>query len=100
MEATKELTSIYKGGATYTTVLAQIIERYGEQEVDVYDPLKNCFTYLGWQQRGFQVMKGEKALKSHTYISKVERDKQSGEESTRRYFKVVNLFYHLQVSKK
>jgi len=100
MQTTQELTSVYKGGETYKTVLAQIIGRYGEQEVDVYNPSTNCFTYRGWLQRGFQVKKGEKALKSHTYISKVERDRTSGEESTRRYFKAVNLFYHLQVSKK
>lgn len=100
MQATQELTSVYKGGETYKTVLAQIIERYGEQEVEVYNPSTNCFTYQGWQQRGFQVKKGEKAFKSYTFISGVERDKENPRGKIRKYFKSVSLFYHLQVSKK
>jgi len=99
MQTTQELTSVYKGGETYKTVLAQIIQRYGEQEIDVYNPSTNCFTYKGWQQRGFQVKKGEKALRSYTFIPD-QRDKEAGRETVRKYLKTVNLFYHLQVSKK
>lgn len=97
-----ELTSIYKGGRTAKAVQVEIANRYGETEANNYDPSNNCFTYQGWNQRGFQVNKGEKGIKSHTFIGAKEKVSPKGIKITNghKYLKKVTLFYHLQVSKK
>ena len=77
-------------------VANQILERFGEDAVKKYDPKTNCFTYKAWQERGFQVKKGEKALHSITFIE----EKDTAGNVIKKHPPNVNLFYELQVEKK
>ena len=88
---TKKLTSIYKGGRTALFVKAEIKDRFGKEEARKYDPTKNCFTFRGWKQRGYSVNKGEKAIKSVTFI----KDEETGDT----YPRAVFLFAQPQVNK-
>ena len=88
---TKKLTSIYKGGRTALFVKAEIENRFGKKEAQKYNPLENCFTFNGWRQRGYSVNKGEKAIKSITFIK--------DEETENVYPRTVSLFAQPQVSK-
>ena len=88
--------SNYKGSiATKKMVAAQIKERWGEKEVSKYNPLENCLTFQVWSEAGYRVKKGEKALKSITYV---EKEDENGEVVST-YPKTVNLFYIKQVEK-
>ena len=71
----KELTSIYKGGRTAEFVRLEIKDRFGIKAAKEYNPLENCFTFNGWKQRGYLVKKGEKAIKSVTFI----KDEETGD---------------------
>lgn len=82
--------------STYQMVAKQIRERYGEAEAEKYDPKSNCFTFRRWQDLGFRVKKGERALKSVTFVAS-EKEDEPGRQ--KRYLKTVNLFYRLQVEK-
>ena len=105
-------TSIWKGSVTTASIIAhQISDRWGSEEAGNYDPQVNCFTLKGWQQRRYHVRKGEKALVSHTFLSRTIKVKDShsvskdnqGEETdkviTSRIPKNVYLFYIKQVDK-
>ena len=97
--------SIWKGSVTTASIIAyQIADRWGSEEAGNYDPQVNCFTFKGWKQRGYHVRKGEKALISHTFLSRVIKVKDGqGKETdkviTSRIPKNVYLFYIKQVDK-
>lgn len=91
----KFTTSIYKNSQqTKSLVLKQILDKYGTNEARKYDPLTNCFTFNGWKERGYQVKKGEKALKSSIFIKYTDKD-----GNTKAGYKNINVFYYLQVEK-
>jgi len=93
-----ELENTWKGSEkTFQLVYQQIAERYGENEAEKYNPDTNCFTASDWNKQGKKIIKGEKALKSFTYIAGKETDKKTGEEREYSYMKKVNVFYYLQV---
>ena len=95
-----KLTSIYKGGETAKFVRLVVAQRWGEKAAKQYNPEKNCFTYLGWKQRGFQVQKGEKSIASWTIIEKKRLDEKTGQEVViERYKKGIRLFFKTQVKK-
>jgi hypothetical protein len=92
---------------TADAVREEIAKRWGEKEAEQYDPLKNCFTLQTWNTLGYRVKKGEKAIRSITYVeakdsgNTEEQDKQEGEEqAVRKYPKTVYLFYKTQVEKR
>ena len=89
MKATNHRGSI----STKKFVAEQIAARYGQEEVKNYNPETNCRTYKSWLEEGFQVKKGEKAIKSVTFV---EVENESG-EVVKKYPKNVNLFCWLQV---
>jgi hypothetical protein len=92
MKAKMKTTSNWQGSLTTASiVMSEIAMRWGESEAFKYHPGKNCFTYRGWKQRGYQVQKGEKAIKSITFIE--------DEETEEIYPKNVYLFYKKQVKK-
>jgi hypothetical protein len=92
----KQVLSNYSGSdATYKMVAAQIKERFGEKEVENYNPYSNCLTFRQWAQQGYRVRRGEKALKS---ITIVEVKNEAG-EVIKKYPRTVNLFYYLQTEK-
>jgi len=86
--------SNWKGSKTTSgLVRRQILKRWGEDEAKNYNPKSNCLTYASWLEQGFQVKKGEKAIKSFIIIEK--KDKEGVIVGT--YPKPINLFYIKQV---
>lgn len=86
---------------TAEIVREEIAKRWGEKEAKQYDPVKNCFTYQTWKALGYQVRKGEKAIRSMTLVEVKDEEGQNktdGEE-VRKYPKTVYLFYKTQVKK-
>lgn len=74
-------------------VAKQIALRFGSEEVQNYNPYVNYMTFKQWLAAGYRVRRGERALKSVTYVE--VKDK-SG-EVIKKYPKTVNLFYEKQV---
>ncbi len=90
---------------TADAVREEIARRYGEEEAAKYDPLQNCFTFQTWKALGYAVKKGEKAIRSITYVeakdkADQEKDTQGEEQEVKKYPKTVYLFYILQVEKR
>ena len=94
-------TSVWQGsGRTAGDIAHQIMARWGKDAVKEYDPYKNCFTFNGWRERGYRVKKGEKALRTFTFIPGIEttKDKEGNEKkSSHSYLKGVCLFFIRQV---
>lgn len=100
MTEIKEITSIYQGSVhTYSEIKGQIAERFGQEAAEAYNPTTNCFTFNRWIQEGYKVKKGEKALRTYTYIKSEKTDVKTGEVQAFRYPKGVCLFYIDQVEK-
>ena len=98
MKSIKEiaLTSPYRGSeATYEAVKAQIRERWGEECAEEYDPYKDCAPFSTWLSAGFVVSKGQKALKSVTFLEVRDKD----DKVVRKIKRTVNLFHKRQVEK-
>lgn len=97
----KEIESSVWKGSSYTagTTAKEIEKRWGIEESKKYQPAQNCFTYKGWRERGYQVKKGEKGIKSITFIKGTKKDKKTGKIEDASYPKNVTLFYYLQVEK-
>ncbi len=92
---------------TADAVRDEIAKRWGAAEAAQYDPTKNCFTLQTWNKLGYRVKKGEKAIRSITYVevkdngSTEEKDKPAGEaHEVHKYPKTVYLFYKTQVEKR
>jgi len=80
---------------TYNKILLQIIDRWGKTEARRYDPKFNCLTFKEWLKRGYQVRKGQKALKSYIFVELKDKDG----EVIKKVVKPINLFYVRQVQK-
>ena len=90
------ITSAYTGSQlTKDLISQQIVERWGKAELKQYDPYKNCLPFTYWVKMGFRVRKGEKALRSCTFIE--VKDAQG--EVIRKIRRTVLLFYYKQVEK-
>lgn len=88
--------SHYTGSeATYNMVADQIRERWGEKEVKHYDPYSNALTFAQWLKLGYRVKKGEKAIRSITFVE----TKDENGTVTKRMRRSVALFYQKQVEK-
>ena len=91
---------------TADAVREEIARRWGDDEAAKYDPLTNCFTIGTWNQLGYRVKKGEKAIRSVTYIEGTDQaeivteDEDEEEKDVRKYRKTVYLFYRTQVEKR
>jgi hypothetical protein len=91
---------------TADAVRQEIARRWGDDEAAKYDPLTNCFTIQTWNKLGYRVKKGEKAIRSITYIDgtdqaeTVNEDEDEEEKDVRKYRKTVYLFYRTQVEKR
>ena|SRR3990167_1259239 len=98
---TTEPVSIWKGSPrTAGSVQQEISKRFGPEAAEKYHPELNCFTFNGWQQRGYRVKKGEKAIRSYTFINGEKTVKDSNGNEKREgnsYVKGVCLFYIDQV---
>lgn len=88
--------SPYTGSeSTYALVAKQIGARWGQDEVRKYDPYTNTLTFTRWLSLGYRVNKGEKALRSITFIEVKDRHG----KIIKKYPRSVFLFYYKQVSK-
>lgn len=86
----------YRGSiATYESVKKQLREKYGDKIADEYDPTQDCRTYKNWASINFRVRRGEKALKSVTFVEA----KDASGKGIRKYPKTVFLFHYKQVDK-
>jgi hypothetical protein len=84
----------YTGSSkTFEMVAEQIEARWGKKEVKNFDPETNTRTFASWLKLGYRVKKGEKALKSVTYIEK----KDAEGKVVQKYPRTVNLFYFRSV---
>ncbi len=48
------------------------------------EPYVDVFTYRRWKAQGFQVQRGEKAIRLPLIYARTEKDPETGEESTTR----------------
>lgn len=86
----------YTGSTTtYDMVAAEIEKRWGEDEVENYDAERNCLTFTKWLSLGYRVKKGQRAIRSITFIEK----KDTEGKVIKKYRRVVCLFYYKQVEK-
>jgi hypothetical protein len=89
---------------TADAVREEIAQRWGDEEAAKYDPLTNCFTIQTWNKLGYRVKKGEKAIRSITYVEAKDpitaTDDEEEEKDTVKYPKTVYLFYRTQVEKR
>jgi antirestriction factor ArdC-like protein len=88
---------------TAEAVREEIARRWGDDEAARYDPLTNCFTIQTWNKLGYRVKKGEKAIRSITYVEapdQADDDDADEEPEVRTYPKTVYLFYRTQVEKR
>ena len=96
--------SHWKGSDKTAAVREEIAKRWGEEEAQQYNPLTNCFTLKIWNKLGYRVKKGEKAIRSLTYVEAKDQEEKEvtvGEEAeARKYPKTVYLFYRTQVEKR
>ncbi|OHA37770.1 MAG: hypothetical protein A3H57_04825 [Candidatus Taylorbacteria bacterium RIFCSPLOWO2_02_FULL_43_11] len=98
MQSIKEiaLASPYRGSEkTCEMVREQIRERWSDELADEFDPYTDAMPAVSWMAYGYRIRKGEKALKSVTFV---EVKDEKG-EVVRKIRRVVNLFHHCQVLK-
>ncbi|MEI8339558.1 MAG: hypothetical protein WCF94_02750 [bacterium] len=89
-----ESVSSYTGSeATKAMVMEEIKKRYGESELKNFDPYHNARTLHSWAKLGFRVRKGERAIKSMTFIE----SKDENGNPIKRCRRPVNIFYYRQV---
>jgi hypothetical protein len=104
--ATQNLSPLARIRRTADAVRHEIARRWGDDEAAKYDPLTNCFTIQTWNQLGFRVKKGEKAIRSITYVEGTDpaetgnEDEDEAEQDVGKYRKTVYLFYRIQVEKR
>ena len=61
--------------ATRDMVAAEIERRYGKAEVKKYDPEGNtCLTFAKWLSLGYAPRKGEKAIRSLTFVEQKDTE--------------------------
>jgi len=86
--------SNYQGSEkTRDAVAAQIVAKYGQAELENYNPENSALPYSRWLSLGYRVKKGETALKSITMVEK----KDLKGAVINKYPRTVNLFYYKSV---
>lgn len=98
MKSIKEivLASPYRGSEkTYEMVKAQIAERWGKEVADEFNPHTDAMPYSSFAAYGYKIRKGERALKSVTFIDVLD----SEGRFVKKIRRSVNLFHKLQVEK-
>ena len=88
--------STYKGSeATRSAVATEIANRWGKDELKNYFPLHTARTFHSWLDLGYRIKKGEKAIRSVTFIEQKNKDGEIINKVKRPCF----LFYYKQVEK-
>jgi len=79
----KSLAEIMRGPAisgytgsetTHDMVASEIERRWGKAEVKKYDAERNCLTFSRWLSLGYAPRKGEKAIKSVTFVEQKDSE--------------------------
>jgi hypothetical protein len=71
----------WRGSAkTADAVREEIARRWGQEEAKQYDPFTNCFTLQTWNKLGYRVKKGEKAIRSITYVEAKDQTAANAED--------------------
>ena len=78
---------------THDAVAAEIARRWCKAEMRKYDAERNCLTFARWASLNFSVKKGEKAIRSITFVDKKDTDGKVIKTIPRPVF----LFYYKQV---
>jgi len=90
----KKHVSKYTGSTqTAEKVREEIRNRWGDKEAKAYNPYTNCMTYQQWVELDYKVKKGEKSIRSVTFIEKLNEDG----EKAHSFPKTIHLFYKTQV---
>lgn len=99
MQSIKEIlehpTNYTGSQTTRDMVKAEIAARWGAEEAEKYDPLYNARTFRQWLALGLRVKKGEKGIRSITFVEK----KDENGKVTERIRRSIVLFYYKQVEK-
>ena len=92
---------VWQGSTRTASMVAhEIANRYGEEAVKRYDPMTNCLTLKKWNELGYRVKKGEKSIRSVTWISTYKENDNGEKSATGKYPKTVCLFFDTQVEKR
>src|SRR3989344_4555889 len=97
MQSVKEtLVSPWKGSEqTEEAVREQVRERWGDAIADEFQASSDAMPFSAWLAQGYVVKKGQKALKSITFVEvRDENDK-----VIKKIRRTVNLFHKRQVEK-
>lgn len=88
--------SSYTGSEATRSMVEEAIEkRWGKSELKNYDPFHNARTFHSWLKLGFRVRKGEKAIRSYTFIETKDANGNVLKRIKRNCF----IFYYRQVEK-
>ncbi len=90
MESIGEVLATNWSGSQKTAQLVrqQILERFGPEAAEQYKPESNTMTYREALKRGYKVIKGQRSLKSITFVEKEESN-----GATIRIPRTVHLFF-------
>ena len=67
--------SEYRGSSLTRSLAEEEIEkRWGKSELKNYDPYHNARTFQSWLKCGYKVRRGEKAIRSITYVETRDAD--------------------------
>jgi hypothetical protein len=80
---------------TKKMVAEQIRERYGDEAAERFNPFMDCRTFNGWKEISWRVKRGEKSLRSITFVEIF--DKQGN--SVKKIPRTVHLFHYKQCEK-
>lgn len=93
-EIIKGPASSYTGSETTRLLVEKEIEsRYGKTELKNLDCFHTLRTFNSWAALGFKVRRGEKAIRSFTFVEK----KDSTGNVIEKYKRPVSLFYYRQI---
>ncbi len=97
MKKVKEiLKSPWKGSEkTFEMVQEQLREKYNDEVADEFNAETDAMPFSSWLSYGYRVKRGERALKSITFVE-VKNDKGEVEKTIRR---TCNLFHKKQVER-
>jgi hypothetical protein len=100
MQSIKEVLSSsvseYTGSEATRSMVEEAIEkRWGKAELKNFDPYHNARTFHSWLKLGFKVRKGEKAIRSYTFVETKDANGVVLKRIKRNCF----IFYYRQVEK-
>lgn len=87
------ITNWHGSSKTAESIREEVRKRWGDEVAKEYDPTWSARPYSAWRKLGFQVKKGETALRSITAVE----TKDSKGKVVSRHFRPVFLFHYKQL---